>query len=244
MTYLDLINAVLVRLREEKISQAQWDADNDPYWRFIGSAVNDAKARVEDAWQWSALRGSDEIPLTPSPPLESGDYAVNWELPDSADNHYIVKGFYMTTATDKAFRQISWVSKQQMINRYSNGTPPVSTPYEVAVTRRSETTGNITVSLYPTPEDTDVLLVNRVTHQQDLLLATDRLKVPSLPVYTLATALASRERGEVGGTPTSELFSIADRHLGDAIATDSALFADELDWWANTDESNTNIRFA
>jgi hypothetical protein len=48
----------------------------------------------------------------------------------------------------------------------------------------------------------------------------------------------------VGGTPTSELFPIADRHLADAIADDSALYANELDWWANTNESKTNVRFA
>ena len=107
--------------------------------------------------------------------------------------------------------------------------------------------GNIQIIVYPVQEltSTDTLIVDRVSHQQTLANASDRLLVPSLPVYTLATALASRERGEVGGTPTSELFAIADRHLSDAIAQDSSLYPDELDWYsAGGDWVNTNVKNA
>jgi hypothetical protein len=244
MTYLELVNNVLVRLREDIITADQ--LDSDPYWRFIGSAVNDAKDRVEDAWQWSALRGSDTIPLFPLPVLKPGDFAPNFSLPNSADNHYIIKGFYHsdTTAAVSTYNSVRWTNKDRMIQLHSAGVPPTGHPSEIAVNRRDQDTGNITVVVYPTALDTDVLIIDRVNHQPSLVAATDRLKVPSLPVYTLATALASRVRGEVGGTPTSELFGIADSHLSDAIANDSALYANELDWWANTDEFNTNVRFA
>ena len=76
------------------------------------------------------------------------------------------------------------------------------------------------------------LTVDRVSHQAALVAPDDVLLVPSLPVYTLATALASRERGEVGGTPTSELFAIADRHLSDAVAQDTSLYPTEMDWYS------------
>jgi hypothetical protein len=250
MTYLDLINAVLTRLREEEITQSQWDADNDPYWRFIGSAINDAKARVEDAWQWSALRGSDAIPLSVIPPQQPGDFTTNYELPNSDDNHYIIKGFFWQDSNTPGgpFRPVLTIPKPDMIRRYSIGTDnvPEGNPAQITVNRRSTLTGNLTVVVYPKVPlvTTNVLFADRVVHQPDLVAATDVLLVPSLPVYTLATALASRERGEVGGTPTSELFPIADRHLADAIAQDSALFPTELDWYANTDEHNTNVRFA
>jgi hypothetical protein len=255
MTYLELINNVLTRLREDEIPSLDSLA-NDPYYKFIGTAVNDAKDRVEDAWQWSALRGSDTLLLDPAPVLQPGDFAPNFSLPNSADNHYIIKGFYRssTTFTDPKYDPVRWTNKNHMIQLQSNGTPPLGSPTEIAVNRRDQTTGDITVVVYPTPNPTDLLIIDRVNHQPSLngTLAVDnpdgldrnRLKVPSLPVYTLATALASRERGEVGGTPTSELFAIADRHLADAIANDSALYADELDWWANTNESATNVRFA
>lgn len=54
MTYLELVNAVLRRLREE---QASTVAESD-YTRLIGDFVNDAKRMCEDAWDWSSLRST------------------------------------------------------------------------------------------------------------------------------------------------------------------------------------------
>jgi hypothetical protein len=257
MTYLELVNAVLVRLREDKITAPQ--LDSDPYWAFIGSAVNDAKDRVEDAWQWSHLRGTDSFQLSQSSPQVSG---VDIALPLSGDNHYIIKriNVYPNATASPSFdgirNYLRWTNVDRMRLNYRNpSTAQPGQPGEFAVTGRAGTTGpfpfgagvvgEIRCTLWPFPDDDKFWLeVDRVKHQPSLVAADDVLLVPSLPVYTLATALASRERGEVGGTPTSELFPIADRHLADAIADDSALYANELDWWANTNESKTNVRFA
>ena len=240
MTYLDLINNVLIRLREDKIVAEQ--VDTDPYWRFIGSAVNDAKAHVEDAWQWGALRGPETISLTPAN-SQPGPFAPTYELPDSADNSYIIKNFFFASNPEK-YTGLQWVSKQQMQQLHSNGTPPIGQPSRVAVVGNDPNTGNIAIVVYPTPRDTDSLIIDKVSNQPNLVAATDRLKVPPLPVYTFATALASRERGEVGGAPTSELFVMANSYLSDAIAIDSALYANELDWYSNTNEAKTNVRFS
>jgi hypothetical protein len=260
MTYLELINAVLVRLRENTITQAQLDADNDPYWRFIGSAVNDAKDRVEDAWQWSALRGTDTFQLSTAGSVQATLPDV--ALPNSKDNHYIIKrvNVYANTTASPSFEgtreYLRWTNVDRMRQNYQNPSSAGSgRPQEFAVTGRATATGplpfgaaqvgQIKLSLWPFPTDGEYWMeVDRVNHQESLVAAPEVLLVPSLPVYTLATALASRERGEVGGTPTSELFAIADRHLADAVAQDSSLYANELDWWANTDESQTNVRFA
>ena len=47
-----------------------------------------------------------------------------------------------------------------------------------------------------------------------------------------AVALASRERGETGGTSAQELYAIADATLADAIAMDAARFPSETVWTA------------
>ena len=52
MTYLNLVNNVLRRLREDEVSSV---TDNT-YSKMVGDFVNDAKKMVEDAWDWSALR--------------------------------------------------------------------------------------------------------------------------------------------------------------------------------------------
>ena len=202
MTYLELVNAVLVRLREDTIDVTQ--LDSDPYYRVIGSHVNDAKDRVEDAWQWGALRGTDYVPLT----FGSG---VQFELPNSADNHYIIKrtaafqwdGDPQTPQFAMGAKHpMRWVSVQDIRARYlqpENVQP--NTPFEFAVTGTADS-GNILITVYPIPDDNDWWMeIDRVNHQDQLVNYDDVLKVPSLPVYTLATALASRERGEVGGDP-------------------------------------------
>jgi hypothetical protein len=52
MTYLDLVNNVLRRLRETEVASVQSTA----YSKLIGDIVNDAKDLVENSWDWSALR--------------------------------------------------------------------------------------------------------------------------------------------------------------------------------------------
>ena len=52
MTYIEIVNSVLVRLREEKV-----DSVNDTeYSSLIAQIVNVAKRDVENAYNWEALR--------------------------------------------------------------------------------------------------------------------------------------------------------------------------------------------
>lgn len=248
MTYLDLVNAVLVRLREDTITDAQ--LDSDPYYRVIGSHVNDAKDRVEDAWQWSQLRTTDFFIRDPNdndPANQEYERVqpgqVNLTLPDSADNHYLLKRIFVRD-TGGFLRLYSIPQmRQRYAGVYINSTPTGTiNAYSFADV---DANNNQRITLYPVPDKEFNVEIDVVRHQDQLVAATDVLKVPSLPVYSLATALASRERGEVGGTPTSELFTIADSHLSDAIAIDSARFVEEMDWFSEqNDWHNTNVRTA
>jgi hypothetical protein len=60
MTYLNLVNNVLRRLRETEVSSVQTTA----YSKLIGDIVNDAKDLVENSWDWSALRTTLTITTT------------------------------------------------------------------------------------------------------------------------------------------------------------------------------------
>lgn len=285
MTYLQLINSVLVRLREQEITAEEFDTGNNPYLKFIGSAVNDAKDRVEDAWQWSALRSIDSVNLDAT---NSTNFLVHPDgsfsqrnfiegntvaVPNSIDSKYIIKRVFVFPTTlvfpfivqdkTKATTNLSWITTDAMNSRYQIPNPTTTgLPTEFAVTGQvsgnrplsssnSDLAGSLEITIYPPTVKNAVgvdtklgLGVEGVRQQAPLVASSDRLFVPSLPVYTLATALASRERGEVGGAPTSELFVTADRHLSDAISIDSALFANELNWYANDQDYNTNVRFA
>mgnify|MGYP000544108538 CR=1 FL=1 len=50
-TYLQLVNDVLVRMREPEVSSVS----DTPYSSLIGVLVNDAKREVENATMWQAL---------------------------------------------------------------------------------------------------------------------------------------------------------------------------------------------
>ena len=54
MTYLDIVNNVLRRLREDTVTTVT----NDTYSTMVGDFVNDAKQLVENAWDWSNLRSA------------------------------------------------------------------------------------------------------------------------------------------------------------------------------------------
>jgi hypothetical protein len=67
-TYLELVNDILVRMREPEVSTVQ----ENTLSKLIGKLVNDAKRQVEDAYKWSAL--ITDIPLTTV--ADTSTYAV------------------------------------------------------------------------------------------------------------------------------------------------------------------------
>ena len=52
MTYLQLVNAVMKRLRESTVTSV----DQNTYSALVGELVNESKRIVENAWDWEALR--------------------------------------------------------------------------------------------------------------------------------------------------------------------------------------------
>jgi hypothetical protein len=52
MTYLQLVNNVLRRMREDEVTSV----NQNTYSKMVGDFVNDAQKIVADAWDWSQLR--------------------------------------------------------------------------------------------------------------------------------------------------------------------------------------------
>jgi hypothetical protein len=50
-TYIQLVNEVLVRLREREVTSV----NDNAYSKLVGKFVNDAKRQAEDAYNWNAL---------------------------------------------------------------------------------------------------------------------------------------------------------------------------------------------
>ena len=214
MTYLQLVNSVLRRMRENEVTS--FENSNDSYVKLIGEFVNDARRIVEDAWDWSALRKT----ITVTTSTTEFSYSItgtnnSFKILDVIND---TSNFFMRPASS------SWMNNAYLIQEPISGSP------EYYSWNGVDASGNALVDVYPKPDQAYTLRFNIVDRGDPFTADADKLVVPSAPVIQYAVALASRERGETGGTSSQELFSLADTTLADAVAFDAARFPSETVW--------------
>ena len=209
MTYLQLVNKVLIRLREDEVATVNQTA----YSKLIGEFVNDALRQVEDAWDWSALRTT----LT----ITTSDNIFNYSLTNSQNRVKLLDVINDTSNFFMQYRGSSWFN-----NIYLNADPASGSP-QYFTFNGIDSNGDSMVDLYPKPDGVYSLRFNAILRTGDLSADADEIVVPTLPVVHLAVALATRERGESGGNMTPELFASASQMLSDAIALDAGKHPEE-----------------
>lgn len=212
MTYLELVNSVLLRLREREVSAVT----ENTYSKLIGQFINDSKRQVEDAWNWNALRKT----LTAT--TQSGVF--NYELNTAGSRFRILDVVNDTSNWFMEQRSSAWFN-----DTFLNGTAETGEPRYYSINGIS-TDGDTQVDIYPIPGDVFTLRFNIVDPQDALVNNSDEIFVPSEPVILGAYARAVAERGEDGGLSTAEAFAIAQSSLTDHIAIDANHFPDELIW--------------
>ena len=209
MTYLDLVNNVLRRLRETEVSSVQ----SNSYSKLIGDLINDAKDLVETSWDWSALRTTLTITTTAD--------VFNYSLTGSQNNIKELNVLNDTSNVIMQYQTNNWFDSQFLLGNPVSGAPMYYTYNGV------DTDGDTLIDVYPKPDGVYSLRFNCALRNGDLSADTDTIKIPSMPVVHLAVAFASRERGETGGTSSAEYFSMANKYLSDAIAMDAARHPEE-----------------
>lgn len=217
MIYLDLVNSVLRRLREATVTAVN---END-YSIMVGDFVNDAKATVEQAHDWSVLETTFAF--------DTQKDVATYELPSSGQDCKIFNAYNGTSdtvleyKTRDYFNNRTYIQNTQLIEAKggSLGSPAYYTFNGVA-------NGNTRVKVGPMPDGVYSLYFVGTKRQADLTNNTDALLVPSRPVIHLALGLLARERGETGGTSAAEYFAIANNYLSDAIALDANKRPEEM----------------
>jgi hypothetical protein len=210
MTYLQLVNKVLTRLREDNVDTV----NQNTYSSLVGEFVNDAKIIVEDAWDWSALRQTKTVSAT------SGDNS--YSLANTGSKTEILYASNNTSNTFMEYKPKAWFEQKLYLNDVLTGSPKYYTFDGL------DSNGDIQVLVYPTPDASYSLRFSTVVRGITLENNTDSTYLPSMPIIMFATALAIAERGEAGGQSASEFLILADRTLSDAIALDSARQPEEL----------------
>jgi hypothetical protein len=210
MTYLQLVQNVLKRLRERSISDV---SENE----LIGIFVNDAKHEVENAWNWSALRQT----LT----LTTSANVFNYELNGTGNNFTTLD---VVNETGDYF--MKYRTARQFNDFYLNSDVATGNPRYYSFNGVSSD-GDTQVDVYPKPDGTYTIYFNVIQRQPSLENNNDTLLIPSQPVLLLAYAKAVEERGEDGGISPISAYAVAQRALNDAISQDAARHPEELIWY-------------
>jgi hypothetical protein len=210
--YIQLVNDVLVRLRESEVSSV----NDTPYSRLISRFVNDAKRNVEDAYNWNAL--SDTLTATTTPEI------FNYVLIGSGQRFRIYDVINDTQDWVLEYRTTEFMNRLFLTESVQRGAPMY---YNFNGTNAA---GDTQVDLYPIPDAAYNIRFNIALPQPPLSGDADIIKVPDEPVIFLAYAKALAERGEDGGMNSNEAFGLYQQSLADAIALESGRYPEEQTW--------------
>jgi hypothetical protein len=203
LTYLEIINEVLARLREDEVTSPT----ETTYSSLIGRFVNQAKREVEDTWEWIGLRNTIQATTV------SGDY--RYSLDGIKERFKIINIFNDTTNREIMIRPSTWMSTQ------FNTAPISGEPQYYDVSGVDETTGDYQIDLYPIPNAVWTININLFKRQAKLVTDSTETAVPSYPIMLRALYSALVERGEDGGLMAAESYRDYKQSLSDAIAFDA-----------------------
>ena len=204
MTYLEIVNEVLKRLREDTVITVTANS----YSELIGSFTKQAYIECSNAYDWPELDEAIESAVTAS------DTSFTITTGDSGEGVHDVHSIY--NVTDDCFLRSApykWV--RDRLSAYDEQNKPTHYAYG------GETAdGTTTVHLYPTVDGSYTLRTsfNRKPDMNNTFNDSTFIKMPELPVILKAYALAVSERGEDGGMNYNEMDNMAREALSDAIA--------------------------
>ena len=218
MTYIELVNSVLRRLRESEATTVQGIGNSNSYARLIGDFVNEAKSQVENAWKWSALRRT----LTAT----TVDGTFNYEIQGSQNNFQVLSVLNDTSDIVMLYKDADWFNEAFLLTNPQRGIPTFYNFNGVSAN------GDTQVDIYPIPDGVYTLRFNVVLRNVPLSGDSDPMEIPSRPVILLATAMAIEERGEDGGQQSINAYAAAQSALADAVALDAGRHPEETIWYA------------
>lgn len=214
MTYLQLINDVLVRLREAQVSSSNETA----YSSLIGKFVNDAKRQIEDAYAWNVLGQTITITTT------AGTYIYSLT---GAGQKFQVMDVINTTA-NVGMQNISFVE----MNRFQNFVPAISGIPEYYAFDGVDSSGDTKVVLYARPDNVYNIPFSLTVPQAPLSSDNTLVMVPDVLVVQNAYARALVERGEDGGLNSSEAYNLYKSMLADYIALEGTRYPENQEFIA------------
>jgi hypothetical protein len=207
MTYLELVNAVLIRLREPTVDTVALSS----YSSLIGKFVNDAKRQVEDAYDWNVL-GQEKTVTTVADTYIYSLTGVGQKFRVSSDP--------LNTTSNVVMQNISVADMRQK----QNFTPIVTNIPAQYCFEGVDGNGDAQVQLYGRPDGVYTIKFFVTIPQATLTSDSTSILVPDVLVEQNAYARALVERGEDGGLSSSEAYNLYRSMLADYIALEATRF--------------------
>jgi len=214
MTYLELVNDVLARLRETSVSTVT----ETTYSTLIGKFVNDAKRQIEDAFSWNVLGQVITVTTVAS--------TASYSLTGAGQKFQVMD--VINTTSNVGLTNISFVD----MNRKLNFTPLVnSIPTEFAFDG-VDGSYDTKVNLYPIPDGVYTIKFALTVPQATLSSGSTVVFVADTLVSQNAYARALVERGEDGGLSSSEAYLLYKAMLADYIALEGTRYPENQEFVA------------
>jgi len=212
MTYLEIVNKVLVRLRENEVTSLT----ENSYSKLIADLVNVVQREIEASWNWDALR--DTFTITTANDL------FNYVLTGFGTTSRVLNVFNDTEDIHMYYRSSKWFDTQfRMVDTPSKDAP-------MYFNWNGTSNGDLQVDVYPIPDGVYNLRFNIAKQQADLSAATDVLLIDANLLIEGVVARAISERGDDGGFIDQE--ARYKNMLADFIAIEAGRNPDEVTWYA------------
>ena len=208
MTYLELVNDVLVRLREPVVTTVS----ETTYSALIGKFVNDAKRSIEDAFAWNVLGQT----LT----VTTASGTASYSLTGAGQKFQVINVLNVTSNITMNNIGTAEMNRKQSFPPIVNAIP---TDYAFDGIDGSYDTK---ATVWPVPDGVYSLKFFLVIPQATLSSDSTVVKVPDTLVIQNAYARALVERGEDGGLSSSEAYALYRSMLADYIALEGTRFPD------------------
>jgi hypothetical protein len=209
MTYLELVNDVLIRLRETTVSTVS----ETTYSALIGKFVNDAKRQIEDSYNWNCLTQT----ITVTTASGTSSYSLT-----GVGQKFRVGEVLNTTSNIT----LSNIAVADMNRKLNFSTPAQSIPSQYCFSG-VDGSGDTKVDLFPIPSGVFTLKFDVTVPQANLTSDGTSVKVLDYLVTQSAYARGLIERGEDGGTASNEAYALFRGMLSDAIALESTRYPED-----------------
>jgi hypothetical protein len=212
MTLLELVNDVLIRLREPVVTTY----NETTYSTLIAKFVNDTKRQVEDAFSWNAL--GQTVTITTA----AGTYS--YALTGAGQKFQVLDAINATSNIGLKNTTFVDMNRKQNFSVVMTGIP---SEYNFDGVDASY---NTKVTLYPRPDGVYSLMFALAVPQATLAADSTVILVPDVVVAQGAYARALVERGEDGGLSSSEAYTLFRSMLSDYIALEGSRYPENQEF--------------